>query len=242
VADSGEADRRRRGVRPVLLVVVSVAGLVAIAVVLRLRSGGDVFSTVDAASGDLAYLAVFLLVFGDALLVVLPGETTLNAASTLAAEGVLNLGLVMLAGAAGAVCGDSVLYWTARRNRKRLQPRVDAAASHARVATALDFIGSSAALLLMFGRYVPGLRFVVNATFGLSAHPYRHFLVWSAAGGITWSVYTCGLAYLIGTALAGFPLASVIIAGTVTTVGIAVIYTAVRRHRRALADAGGQPA
>ena len=194
----------------------------------------------DAASGDLAYLAVFLLVFGDALLVVLPGETTLNAASTLAAEGVLNLGLVMIAGAAGAICGDSALYWTARRNRRRLQPRLDAAASHEKIATALDFIGSSAALLLMFGRYVPGLRFVVNATFGLAAHPYRHFLVWSAVGGITWSIYTCGLAYLIGTALAGFPLASVIIAGAVTTVGMAVVYTAVRRRRRALAEAGGE--
>jgi membrane protein DedA with SNARE-associated domain len=240
VAGTGDADRRRRGVRPVLPVVVLVAGLVAIAVVLHLRSGGDVFSTVGAASGNWAYLAVFAFVFGDALFVVLPGETTLNAASTLAAEGVLDLGLVMIAGAAGAVCGDSVLYWIARRNRKRLQPRLDAAVSQEKVATAMDFIGSSASLLLMFGRYVPGLRFVVNATFGLALHPYRHFLLWSAVGGITWSIYTCGLAYLIGTALAGFPLASVVIAGAVTTVAIAVVYMAARRHRHALADAGGQ--
>jgi membrane protein DedA with SNARE-associated domain len=146
---------------------------------------------------------------------------------------VLKLGLVMLAGAAGAIVGDSALYWIARRNRERFRPRMDAAMKHEKVAAAMDFIGSSTAMLLVFGRYLPGLRFVVNATLGLAAHPYRHFLLWSAIGGTLWSVYTCGLAYLVGTALAGFPLASVIISGVVTTVAIGVVFLVARRRRRA---------
>jgi membrane-associated protein len=230
-------DVRRRRVRTVLFVVAGVVGLVAIATALVWLSDNNGFSTIDQASGDWAYLAIFLLVVGDALCAVLPGETTLNAGATLAAEGVLQLGLVMVVGAAGAVCGDSALYWIARRNRHRLQRQLDAAMSHEKVALAYDFIGSSAPMLLVFGRYVPGMRFVVNATFGLAAHPYRHFLLWSAIGGITWSIYTCGLAYLIGTALAGFPLASVIISGLVTTVAVAVVYLALRR-RRSGADQG----
>jgi membrane-associated protein len=221
----------RRHVRAVLLTVLAVAGVVAIAVVLHWSSGGDGFSTVDAASGGWAYLAVFLLVVGDALCAIFPGETTLNAASTLAAEGVLNLGLVMIAGAAGAICGDSALYWIARRNRQRFQRQLDAALRNEKVAAAVDFMGSRASILLVFGRYVPGMRFVVNATFGLAAHPYRHFLLWSAIGGVTWSIYTCSLAYLIGTALAGFPLASVIISGAVTTVAIVAVYLTVRRRK-----------
>jgi hypothetical protein len=52
--------------------------------VLQVLSGGDGFSLIDQASGDWAYLAVFLLVFGDALCALFPGETTLNAGSTLA--------------------------------------------------------------------------------------------------------------------------------------------------------------
>jgi membrane-associated protein len=232
--DTGAAGRRRRrGIRPVLLGLLCVAGLVVIAVVLLRLSGGDGFSTVDAASGNWAYLAIFLLIVGDAVCAVLPGETTLNAAATLAAQDVLNLGLVMIAGAAGAICGDSTLYWIARWNRKRLQRQLDAALSHEKVAKAVDFMGSSAPILLVFGRYVPGMRFVVNATFGLAAHPYRHFLLWSAIGGITWSIYTCSLAYLIGTALAGFRLASVMISGAVTTVAIALVYLAVRRRQAA---------
>jgi membrane-associated protein len=171
-----------------------------------------------------------------------PGETTPNAAATLASEGVLNLGLVMLAGAAGAVSGDSALYWIARSNRQRFQPRMDAAMRHEQVSAAMRFIGSSAALLLIFGRFVPGLRLVVNATLGLAAHPYRNFLLWSTIGGTAWSVYTCGLAYLIGTALAGFPLASVIISGAITTLAIGVVFVVARRHRSAEeAPADGPP-
>ena len=221
---------RRHG-RAVLLTVLAVAGVAAIAVLLLWWSGGDGFSTVDAASGNWAYLTVFLLIVGDAICAIFPGETTLNAASTLAAQGVLNLGLVMIAGAAGAICGDSALYWIARRNRQRLQRQMDAALRNDKVAAAVDFMGSRASILLVFGRYVPGMRFVVNATFGLAAHPYRHFLLWSSIGGVTWSIYTCSLAYLIGTALAGFPLASVIISGAVTTVAIVVVYLAVRRRK-----------
>jgi hypothetical protein len=49
------------------------------------------------------------MVFGDAICALLPGETTLNAASTLAANGELELWLVIVAGAIGAIAGDSVI-------------------------------------------------------------------------------------------------------------------------------------
>ncbi len=223
--------RGRRLTRWIIIAVAALAVLLTVIVALQNLAGGDGFDTISEASGDWAYLAVFLLVFGDALCALFPGETTLNAASTLAAQGVLNLGLVMIAGTAGAIVGDSTLYWIARRNRERFRTRLDAAMQHQKVAAAMDFIGTSTAMLLVFGRYVPGLRFVVNATLGLAAHPYRHFLLWSAIGGSVWSVYTCSFAYLVGTALAGFPLASVVISGVVTTVAIAVVFLVARRWR-----------
>ena len=73
---------------------------------------------------------------------------------------------------------------------------------------------------------------MVNATTGLSAVPYRRFLGRSILGGVLWSTYTCVLAHQIGTALAGFPLASVVISGCVTTVALCVMYLAVRRRPR----------
>jgi membrane-associated protein len=224
---------RRRRWRWVVLGLLAVLGIAVIATVLYKVSGGDGFTLVDAATGDwAAYLAVFGLVFGDAICALLPGETTLNAASTLAAEGALNLGLVMAAGAAGAAAGDSALYWIARAGGKRFQPRLDAAMRHEKVSAALRFMGSRASTLLVVGRYVPGIRFVVNATFGLSAYRYPTFFMWSAIGGTVWSVYTCGLAYLVGTALMGFPLASVVISGAITTLALVVIFVIARGSRR----------
>jgi membrane-associated protein len=212
--------------------LTGVGLFVAVAAVLHVVAGADGFSLVDTAAGDRAYLAVFLLVLGDAICALLPGETTLNAASTLAAQGSLDLGLVMAAGALGAVCGDSALYWIARSSRRRIQPQLEKATRNGKVAAALDFLGSSAPLLLVAGRYVPGVRFAVNATMGLAAYPYPRFLVWSAVGGTLWSIYTCALAYAVATVLAGFPLASVVISGTITTVALGVIFVVVRRRRR----------
>jgi membrane-associated protein len=215
----------------VLWTVTAVALVAVVALVLHLLAGSDVFGGIDESSGNAAYVAVFLSVFGDAVFPVLPGETTLNAASTLAAEGHLDLVLVMVAGSLGAVVGDSTLYWIARLSRRRVEGQIEKAKRNTKVAYVLEFMGSSAPMLIVLGRYVPGLRFVVNATMGLSEYPYRKFVVWSALGGTAWAVYTCGLAYLVGTALEDFPLASIIISGAITTAAIAVIFLVVKRRR-----------
>jgi membrane-associated protein len=222
-----------------LLVAVVVALLLVMVAVLLNRAGGrDPLATLDVEDGPWAYVAVFLLVVGDAVIAVLPGETTLNAASTLAAQGVLSLGWVFVAGAAGAVVGDSALYWIARRTGTAVGPRLETTLRDRRVAAAMSSMGSSAPVLLAVGRYVPGLRFVVNASLGLARYPYRRFLLWSAIGGTLWSAYTCCLAYLVGTALAGFPLGSMVLSATITTVALVAVYVVARRRRRPAPEAG----
>jgi membrane protein DedA with SNARE-associated domain len=74
-----------------------------------------------------SYPTVFALVFCDAIVPIFPGETTLNTASVLASQGELVLELVILAGALGAILGDSALYWIARTGPRRLKARLDAA-------------------------------------------------------------------------------------------------------------------
>ena len=191
-------------------------------------------------AGPWPYVAVFGLIFGDAVIPILPGETTLNTASTLAAQGVLDLGWVMVAGAAGAVLGDSALYWIARRAQHRVQAQVDAAMANEKVATAMAVVGSSAGALLVFGRYVPGLRFVVNASLGLARHPYGEFLRWSAVGGITWSIYICGVAFAVGTVLVDAPVAAIAVSALASSVAVAVVFVIVapraRRLRREAAE------
>ncbi len=139
---------------------------------------------------------------------------------------------MIIAGSVGAVVGDSALYWIARLFSQHLTEQVDKAKRNEKVASALELLGNRAPLLLVVGRFVPGVRFVVNATFGIAKLPYRQFLLWSTIGGVLWSVYTCVLAYAVGTALADFPLASVVISGSITTLAVGIVLWKLGRDRK----------
>ena len=54
-------------------------------------------------------------------------------------------------------------------------------------------------------------------------------------------MYTCGLAYLVGTSLADFPLASVIISGLITTLALGAIFLVLRRSRNKVAPSEAAP-
>ena len=85
-------------------------------------------------------------------------------------------------------------------------------------------LGRSGPLLIACGRFVPGVRFAVNVSMGSTEYPYRRFLLFSAIGGVAWAVYTCLLAYWVGTALADFPTRIDRRLGIVTTILIVGVY------------------
>jgi membrane-associated protein len=222
--------------RTIFWLVVALAGTILLAVV-----GGIIFSLLDrnGALGlisDLedevaAYLAVFGLVFADAIVPIFPGETTLTTASVVASQGTLELAPVIVAGALGAVVGDSALYWIACTGPKNLKARLEAGAQKdERVAKGLALLGRSGPLLIACGRFVPGMRFAVNVSMGITEYPYPRFLLFSAIGGIGWAIYTCAITYWISTALVDFALASIVISGIVTTVLVAGVYWIDRRR------------
>lgn len=221
---------RRRIITVVSVVVVTV---LTVAVVLNVLDNNDGLSLIDGSRPARSYAAVFALVFLDAIVPIFPGETTLNAAATAAAHGTLEVWKIIVAGALGAILGDSALFWIARLFSARVRPTLERAQQNARVAQMYAIMDSSAPMLIVGGRYVPGMRFVVNVSMGLSQIRYRKFLAWSILGGVLWSVYTTVLAYKVATTLAGFPLASVLISGFVTTAALGVIFFVVRRRHLA---------
>jgi membrane-associated protein len=225
----------------VVAVTVTLASVLVVVAAVSYLANSDGLTVLDPDNAALSYLTIFVLIFLDAIMPIFPGETTLNAAATLAAQGKLELFPIIVSGALGAILGDSALFWIARRSAARLAPQVARAKANKQVKMAFDLMDKSPAVLIIGGRYVPGMRFVVNATMGLSDIAYRRFLLWSVFSGILWSTYTSILAYEIGLALGDFPLASFIISGLVTTVAITIIFFTVRHQRRAMASSADSP-
>jgi membrane protein DedA with SNARE-associated domain len=217
--------------------VLALVGLLLVpivaTVVFSLLDEDGVFGLIGSLDDEVvAYFTVFGLIFADAIVPIFPGETTLTTASVAASDGELDLVLVIVAGALGAVLGDSALYWIARTGPKRLKTRLEAASTkNERVANGLDLLGRSGPLLIAGGRFVPGVRFAVNVLMGMTEYPYRRFLLYSAIGGTAWAIYTCVLAYFVSTALADFALASIVISGLITSVLIASVYWIDRRRK-----------
>jgi membrane-associated protein len=222
--------------RTAFWLVLALVGLLMVpivgAIIFSLLDEDGVFGLMGSVDDEvLAYFTVFGLVFADAIVPIFPGETTLTTASVAASDGELDLALVIVAGALGAILGDSALYWISRTGPTRLKGRLEAASQKdERVARGLDLLGRSGPLLIACGRFVPGVRFAVNATMGMTEYPYRRFLLFSAIGGTAWAVYTCVLAYLVSTALADFALASIVISGVITSVLVGGVYW-IDRHR-----------
>jgi membrane protein DedA with SNARE-associated domain len=224
--------------RTTFWLVLALVGLLMVpivsTVVFSLLDEDGAFGLVGSVDDEVvAYFTVFGLVFADAIVPIFPGETTLTTASVAASNGELDLALVIVAGALGAILGDSALYWISRTGPTRLKVRLEAASKKdERVASGLDLLGRSGPLLIACGRFVPGVRFAVNAMMGMTEYPYRRFLLFSAIGGTAWAIYTCVLAYLVSTALADFALASIVISGLITSVLVGGVYW-IDRHRTA---------
>jgi membrane-associated protein len=232
----GELGRWLVSRRTTFWLVLALVGLLMVpivsTIVFSLLDEDGVFGLVGSIDDEvLAYFTVFGLVFADAIVPIFPGETTLTTASVAASDGRLELTLVIVAGALGAILGDSALYWISRTGPKGLKARLEAASKKdERVASGLDLLGRSGPLLIACGRFVPGVRFAVNAMMGMTEYPYPRFLLFSAIGGTAWAIYTCVLAYLVSTALADFALASIVISGLITSVLVGGVYWIDRRR------------
>jgi membrane protein DedA with SNARE-associated domain len=230
-------DTAHRSTAAILRWIVGIAAALAVVVVLW-NIGERVVGGETASWASYALIAA--LVFGDAVFPVLPGETTLNAGAVLAANGELGIGLVMVSGALGAVAGDSCVYWIARKARGRVRAWMDRAGDSPTGARVLRLLRERGPVFLLFGRYIPGVRFALNATLGgVVRMPYPTFVFWSAISGTLWSVLTCAGAYFVGNALAGYPLLSLIITCVLST---ALITGAIWAENKWSSRHGGRPA
>jgi len=163
-----------------------------------------VVSTVLSLSGWWAYAVIGLLAFGEAAAFVglfLPGETALLLGGVLAATGRVSLPVLLVVAVVAAVLGDSVGYEVGRRGgspvrRSRLGRRIGAE----RWNRAEQFVLRRGGPAVFLGRWVGVLRALVPALAGMTGMPYRRFLAWNLAGGVTWATTVVLAGYATGAA------------------------------------------
>lgn len=134
----------------------------------------------------------------------LPGETTLIAASYLAATGHLSLPLVIGSAALGAVLGDSLGYLVGRRGGRRFLERRGKwlGITPEKLAKADHYFARHGAKTVFFGRFVALLRILAGPLAGASKMPYRRFLAANVAGAVTWATTMGTLSFFFGKPVA----------------------------------------
>jgi len=210
-----------------------LAGLIVLALVWLSPTIAAFVADIDLEQLERPGLVIFGFVAFDAVVPIFPSESLLTTASNLAAQpgSSIELWQVILAGALGAIVGDSMLYWLSRTVLRRFMAnRVESAQRNPKAARAFEVLSGTAPLLLVFGRFVPGLRFIVGATMGLSHYPYRRFLLWGAIGGTLWALYTCVFSYLVASVIDDKPVLSIAVSVVVTTALLGLLYKPLRQN------------
>lgn len=180
-------------------------------------------------AAEYGFIAVLLVVAGDGIFPILPGETAIVAAAVLAASGTGNIGLVILAGIVGAIIGDSAAFWIGRGGRGPIRRTVSRIAGQERLLAAERMVRRNGPALVMGGRFLPGLRIAINMSCGSGQMSYPRFLMFDALGATLWSSQAALLGYFAGKAFAEQTWVAFLVAFAVT--GAVALIIAVREKR-----------
>ena len=195
-------------------------------------------SLTDLVSGSpWTYVFLFAISALDVIIPLVPSETSVILAGVLAASGDLELVLVILFAAAGAIVGDNTAYWIGRTVGHRLVDRWFKGERRKQVDWAHRQVQERGGYLIVIGRFIPGGRTAVTLSCGMLEMPWRRFIAFDVAAGLVWGTYAAMLGYLGGRTFEENPFKGFILA-FVVALGIAGVIEAYRwyKRRRVVAD------
>ena len=160
-----------------------------------------------------AYLIVALLAYFDALVPVVPSETSVITAGVVASAGELNLPLIVGAAASGAFLGDNTAYFIGRRFGARINERFfSGEKARKRTEWAQQQVSERGGELIAIARFIPGRRTVVTLSAGTLGYPWRRFVLFDAAAALGWALYASLLGYFGGHAFEAAPWKGLLLA------------------------------
>jgi len=171
------------------------------------------FTDLVADASGWAYAIIFVVAYLDALIPVVPSETTVITAGVVASAGDLNIMLVIALAAAGAFLGDNTAYLLGRKFGKRINERFfSGEKARKRVAWAHRQVEERGGELIVIARFIPGGRTAVTLSAGTLEYPWRKFVVFDAVAALTWAAYAALLGYYGGHAFEEAPWKGLLLA------------------------------
>ena len=120
-------------------------------------------SIVDTISGSQwSYAIIFGVAMLDAFFPLVPSETTVIAAGVLAAHGDLRIEFVLIAAAAGAICGDNVTFWLGKTLGERVAQKLFKGARRRHLDRAHKLVEERGGYLIVIARFIPAGRTAVT--------------------------------------------------------------------------------
>ncbi len=169
---------------------------------------------------------VFALMLLENAFPPIPSELVMPLAGFKAAQGLMPLWLVVLAGTAGATAGAYLWYWIgsaigADRLRRLVQRHgLWLTISEEDIDRALGWFDRHGEAAIFFGRMIPGVRTFISVPAGLAGMPKGRFLVLTALGSAIWTALLTAAGYILEAQYDLVkdwlnPVTSVIVAGMV---------------------------
>ncbi len=139
--------------------------------------------------GTWVYVILFVIVFCETGLVVtpfLPGDSLLFAVGAIAANGRLDLFLVMLVLVTAAVLGDTVNYWIGHRTGLKLAARFPRLIRRRHLDRTHEFFERYGGKTIVIARFVPIVRTLAPFVAGVGTMAYPRFMAYNVAGALLW--------------------------------------------------------
>lgn len=149
------------------------------------------------------YPGIALLMFVENVFPPIPSEIIMPLAGFTAAQGQVNIFLVILAGSIGSLAGALLWYYIGRwLGQERIKKR---AAKHGRwftltpdeVDQAFEFFQRHEGKAVFFGRLMPTIRTLISVPAGIANMPLWSFLAYSAAGTALWTALLATAGYFL---------------------------------------------
>jgi len=187
---------------------------------------------------DLGYVGLALLMFAETVFPPIPSEAVLPLAGYLVQRGEFAFLAVLATSTAGSVVGAVLLYEAARHGGRPFAHRFlrTARIGPEKLEEAERWFARRGALVVLFGRFVPGVRSVVSLPAGLLRMPRLTFLALTVLGSAIWNTLLVGAGYVLGSQWERVsevigPISTPLLVAVVTAAAAVLLWRGLRARR-----------